>query len=63
MKWLSDPKSAPWRMRRFVTQIINAGDSLLEWSIIHSTREKNVVADSLAKSGVRRIDDLVVYCN
>ncbi|XVE66909.1 hypothetical protein DITRI_Ditri08aG0118000 [Diplodiscus trichospermus] len=62
-EWLSDPKMAPWRLRKSVTQIINVGESLPDWSIVHSPRERNVLADSLAKSGIGRNNNLVVSYN
>ncbi|XVE55553.1 hypothetical protein DITRI_Ditri03aG0168300 [Diplodiscus trichospermus] len=60
VKWLSKPDSTPWRMRRYVVLITNLTNSFLGWSIQHVYREGNSVADSLAKSGIHRSQDLFV---
>ncbi|XVE86926.1 hypothetical protein DITRI_Ditri18aG0074600 [Diplodiscus trichospermus] len=61
VKWLRDPASAPWKLRNIVSQVENLKKKrLVGWSVQHTYRERNYLADGLAKTGVQRTRDLVV---
>ncbi|XVE55252.1 hypothetical protein DITRI_Ditri03aG0144400 [Diplodiscus trichospermus] len=38
VKWLTDPQSTPWRMRRYVAHISNLVSSFAGWSVVHVYR-------------------------
>ncbi|XVF43589.1 hypothetical protein PTKIN_Ptkin02bG0051700 [Pterospermum kingtungense] len=59
--WVNNPDKTPWRMRNLMAIIENMKLQVIGWSISHILREANEVADKLAKSGVKRQNDLVVY--
>ncbi|XVE81888.1 hypothetical protein DITRI_Ditri15bG0102200 [Diplodiscus trichospermus] len=61
VKWLKNPVLTPWRLRKFAVQVINLGESFLGWSINHTYREANELANSLAKSGIQRSDDFIAF--
>ncbi|XVF86577.1 hypothetical protein PTKIN_Ptkin18bG0053200 [Pterospermum kingtungense] len=51
----------PWRMRNLMALIKNMKRQVIDWSISHTLGQANDVADKLAKSGVERQNDLVIY--
>ncbi|XVF55004.1 hypothetical protein PTKIN_Ptkin06aG0001700 [Pterospermum kingtungense] len=59
--WVNNPDKTPCRMRNLMAIIENMKLQVIGWSISHILREANKVADKLAKSGVKRRNDLVVY--
>ncbi|XVF36408.1 hypothetical protein REPUB_Repub19eG0056100 [Reevesia pubescens] len=62
VKWVKDPESVPWRLKKFCAVIKYAKTEVLDWQIAHVPRECNEFADKLAKDGVARSSDLfVVY--
>ncbi|XVF82800.1 hypothetical protein PTKIN_Ptkin16aG0078900 [Pterospermum kingtungense] len=48
------PDKAPWRMRSLIAHFENIKQELHGWSISHTLKEANGIADKLAKSGVSR---------
>ncbi|XVE77075.1 hypothetical protein DITRI_Ditri13aG0032800 [Diplodiscus trichospermus] len=61
VKWVTNPTSVPWRLRWIVVQIENLKLQFSNWTIKHVLREANELANSLAKSGVHRLEDMVVF--
>ncbi|XVF79011.1 hypothetical protein PTKIN_Ptkin14bG0184900 [Pterospermum kingtungense] len=59
ISWMKKTCSVPWRMRPVFNHIQNLLVKLKSWDIVHVLRECNMVADSLAKEGVHRKEDLV----
>ncbi|XVE67532.1 hypothetical protein DITRI_Ditri08aG0168500 [Diplodiscus trichospermus] len=60
VKWLREPLTAPWKMRSIILQIENLKNMLIGWSVQHILREGNSLADSLAKTEVHRVTQLLV---
>ncbi|XVE84079.1 hypothetical protein DITRI_Ditri16bG0140400 [Diplodiscus trichospermus] len=60
VKWLRESLTAPWRMRSNIHQIENLKNMLIGWSVQHILREGDSLADSLAKTGVHRVTQLLV---
>ncbi|XVE50461.1 hypothetical protein DITRI_Ditri01bG0164000 [Diplodiscus trichospermus] len=60
VNWIIKPELAPWRVRKFISHIENLKLQIKEWDLVHEHREKNQVADYLAKEGVNRADNLLV---
>ncbi|XVE77582.1 hypothetical protein DITRI_Ditri13aG0075100 [Diplodiscus trichospermus] len=64
VKWISEPKEAPWRMRKLIGHIENLKMHATNWSIVHTLREGNEMADGLTKAEAHGSNDLVeVYEN
>ncbi|EOY01253.1 Uncharacterized protein TCM_011196 [Theobroma cacao] len=59
IKWIKDPASAPWRLRNQVLHLLSLASKVNQWDIQHILRSENSIADSLAKAGVERVDDLL----
>ena len=60
VKWMLNPSGVPWSMKRHMAHIELYKLQLLSCDCIFIPREGNVMADTLAKSGVFRIHDLTV---
>ncbi|XVE68905.1 hypothetical protein DITRI_Ditri09bG0107000 [Diplodiscus trichospermus] len=58
--WVLNLSSTPWRFRNFMAHIENLKNLVKDWSIAHVLKERNEAADTLAKEGVNRVDNLVV---
>ncbi|KAK6276363.1 hypothetical protein POUND7_006072 [Theobroma cacao] len=52
---------APWRLSNHVLQIVALTGKLQQWQMQHTVRFRNNMADSLAKVGVRREHDLLLF--
>lgn len=59
VKWIQKPETTPRRFRRYVLFMENLKASLNSWSIIHTLREANELADGLAKEGIHGPTDFV----
>lgn len=59
VKWMREPNSVPWKLRRIVARIENLKKSEHRWSVSHIFRESNSIADELAKSGVDRLESWI----
>ncbi|XVF41915.1 hypothetical protein PTKIN_Ptkin01aG0319200 [Pterospermum kingtungense] len=59
VKWVNHPQTAPWRLRKWVVHIENLKLQPIEWKVVHILRERNGIADGLAKAGVSRASDFV----
>ena len=51
----------PWALKKIMSQIVAYKAMLIEWDIFHILREGNDIADGLAKSGVYRQSELLVF--
>ncbi|XVF65299.1 hypothetical protein PTKIN_Ptkin09bG0237200 [Pterospermum kingtungense] len=54
VKWVLNPGTVPWQVRCIILQIEFFKTKVQNWSIVHTHREANDVADNLAKDGVFR---------
>ncbi|XVF83529.1 hypothetical protein PTKIN_Ptkin16aG0496200 [Pterospermum kingtungense] len=61
VKWVSYPSIAPWAMRRFFNQIEALKSGVQNWRVIHVNRERNFMANTLAKEAVLREDELIEF--
>ncbi|WRX10455.1 Ribonuclease H domain - like 6 [Theobroma cacao] len=59
VKCVNNPNEAPWKMRKWILHIESLKKSVPRWEANHILREKNQVADHLAKEGVQRPVDLI----
>ncbi|XP_007034193.2 PREDICTED: uncharacterized protein LOC18602625 [Theobroma cacao] len=59
VEWVQEPKSAPWRLRKWVLHIEALKRRVTNWAIKHVRREANHHVDNLAKSGIGREIDLI----
>ena len=60
VKWVLNPMSSPWKLRKFLSHIEALKVQLFRWDIVHILRTVNESADALVKSGVTRQCDLVL---
>ncbi|XVF45253.1 hypothetical protein PTKIN_Ptkin02bG0190300 [Pterospermum kingtungense] len=59
--WVSKPSAVAWKVRNLINHLENLKLKINNWEIVHTYREANQVADSLAKEGVyREIDPVQV---
>lgn len=61
VKWCNCNEGGPWNLKFQLNFIRNAREKWLDLSIIHKGRESNVVADSLAKQGLRRDAEFLAW--
>ena len=61
VKWVLNPMSSPWKVRKVMAHIEVLKAQLFRWDIVHISKTINETADALAKSGVNRQCDLLVY--
>lgn len=62
VQWCSKESGGPWNLGFPLNFIRNAQQSWLNISIIHKGRESNMVADTLAKQGLNRLDEFLAWC-
>ena len=55
-----NPNSIPWKLKILMSQIEAMKLQVRDWEIVQIPRERNDVADTLAKSGVFRRNALLV---
>ncbi|XVF82522.1 hypothetical protein PTKIN_Ptkin16aG0056100 [Pterospermum kingtungense] len=53
LKWVLNPTPVPWRIKHMISHIENLKLFVVMWSICHTLREANSVADNLAKVELR----------
>lgn len=58
VKWCNGDTIWPWNLN-FINSIRRPMANGSDISIVHKSHESNVVADSLAKQGIKRTDDFV----
>ncbi|XVF61146.1 hypothetical protein PTKIN_Ptkin08bG0105900 [Pterospermum kingtungense] len=58
---MSNTSSAPWRYRNFINHIESLKLQVRELKIGHVFREGNQIAVCLAKDGVNRATNLVIF--
>ncbi|XVF70541.1 hypothetical protein PTKIN_Ptkin11bG0169800 [Pterospermum kingtungense] len=63
VQWTNKPESAPWKMRNIINQIECLKSKVCQWEVVHIFREANSIADGLAKEGVLRVDDMVIFAH
>ena len=63
VKWIRNPQSVPWSMKRIISHIVVLKVQIKECDVMHILRECNDMADGLAKAGVSRSNNLMVYYN
>ena len=51
----------PWALKKIMSQIVAYKAMLIGWDIMYILREGNDISDDLAKSGVYRQSDLLVF--
>ena len=61
VKWVLNPMSSPWKVRKVMAHIEVLKAQLFRWEIVHIPRMINETVDEFAKSGVTRQCDLLVY--
>ncbi|XVF07574.1 hypothetical protein REPUB_Repub06bG0151200 [Reevesia pubescens] len=54
VKWFNNVVSIPWRLKRFSYLLESFKLAIPGWRVVHVLRERNTVADGLAKAGVLR---------
>ncbi|XVF83580.1 hypothetical protein PTKIN_Ptkin16aG0500700 [Pterospermum kingtungense] len=59
--WTNFPLEAPWAMRRFINHIESLKCKIMDWSVIHISRDANSIADALAQEGVHKEEDWVEF--
>ncbi|KAK6270962.1 hypothetical protein POUND7_008060 [Theobroma cacao] len=52
---------APWRLRNHVLHIVALTNKLQQWQIQHTDRSGNNMADLLARAGVGREHNLLLF--
>lgn len=62
VRWCNEECGGPWNLKFPLNFIRNARKSELKISIIHQRREANMVADSMAKQGLRRDAEFLAWC-
>ena len=62
VQWCSEKSGGPWNLGFPLNFIRNARRSWLNISIIHKGRETNMVADTMAKQGLSRLDEFLAWC-
>ncbi|XVE89676.1 hypothetical protein DITRI_Ditri20bG0015100 [Diplodiscus trichospermus] len=63
--WVLNPKSAPWRVQKFINHIENVKSRIKEWKLQHIPREYNQIANSLEKGilFVEMSGSILGFCN
>ena len=61
VKWCNGECSGPWCLSFIIQYIRNTLLSSQKISIVYKNRDSNIVADSLAKKGLVRLDDFVAW--
>ncbi|XVF77402.1 hypothetical protein PTKIN_Ptkin14bG0040100 [Pterospermum kingtungense] len=59
VQWVSNPDRAPWRLRGILVEMDNL--KKLVPSIKHIFRDANQVADGLAKFGIDRLQEILMF--
>ncbi|XVE85483.1 hypothetical protein DITRI_Ditri17bG0094100 [Diplodiscus trichospermus] len=59
--WVVNPNKAPWRYRNVINLIENLKMKISRWEVRHILRECNQIADGLAKTGVSRVNDFLLF--
>ena len=61
VRWCSKNMGGPWNLNFFLNYIRNAQNSEPRFIIEHKKRESNMIADALAKQGLRRLDEFIAW--
>ena len=61
VKWIHNPQTVPWRMKKYISHIEVLKSQLKEWDTVYIPRDSNEMADALAKAGVFRRNELLVF--
>lgn len=59
VQWINAPEKAPWRLRKWILHIEMLKRKVVQWEVQHIFREANQQADNLAKTGIRRVENLL----
>lgn len=62
VRWCNEDVGGPWSLSFNLNFIRNVRRSWMNVYIIHKEQSTNAVADTLAKQGLRRIDDFLAWC-
>ncbi|XVF23444.1 hypothetical protein REPUB_Repub13aG0039200 [Reevesia pubescens] len=60
VKWINNPSSSPWKLRKHYAHIEHLKKALVDWEVLHTLRENNSFANCLAKAGVNRPHNLLI---
>ncbi|XVF30358.1 hypothetical protein REPUB_Repub16aG0050400 [Reevesia pubescens] len=58
VNWINSPQAIPWRLKKRCPFVTTWQSRILVWQIHHVLREKNTIADGLAKAAVSRCSPL-----
>ncbi|XVF28552.1 hypothetical protein REPUB_Repub15cG0039600 [Reevesia pubescens] len=61
VKWFNCHDSMPWKLKNFFPLIDSLKGAVIRWKVQHVFRESNDITDGLAKAGVFRTENLLVY--
>ena len=61
VKWIHNPQTVFWRMKKYISHIEVLKSQLKEWDTVYIPRDSNEMADALAKAGVFRRNELLVF--
>nr|CCA65974.1 hypothetical protein [Beta vulgaris subsp. vulgaris] len=61
VSWCNGEEGGPWNMSHHLNFIRNARNKFLDVTISHKGRGSNMVADALAKQGLRRQDEFIAW--
>lgn len=61
VKWIIEPKLGPVENEKVINEVENLNQLVNSLPIIHTLREASEIADRLAKAGVNRTEDCVLF--
>lgn len=59
VQWILDPEKAPWKLRNHIMGLERWKGLVERWKVTKIPREINEMVDELAKSGLRRTEDVL----